>query len=105
MRFCGDLPVLAGRFALPVCAGFGPRRCCHPSTHGARWPSGNGAVAISVRDVDALHGELVARGVNVLKPPRNHAHGVRDFDVSDPDGNQLTFGMATRSASGAAANE
>jgi beta-keto acid cleavage enzyme len=40
-----------------------------------------------------------------LKPPRNHAHGMRDFDVSDPDGNQLTFGMAMRSASGAAANE
>jgi len=54
---------------------------------------GNGAIAVFVRDVDALHAELAARGAKVLKPPQDYAYGMRDFDVADPDGNQLTFGM------------
>jgi hypothetical protein len=29
----------------------------------------------------------------VIKAPENYAYGMRDFDVVDPDGNQLTFGM------------
>jgi len=29
----------------------------------------------------------------VLKPPQNYDYGMRDFDVVDLDGNQLTFGM------------
>jgi predicted enzyme related to lactoylglutathione lyase len=59
------------------------------------WVPGHGAVAVFVDDVDALHGELVGRGANVVGPPRDYAYGMRDFDVVDPDGNRLTFGMAT----------
>jgi uncharacterized glyoxalase superfamily protein PhnB len=36
---------------------------------------------------------LIARGANVVKPPEDYAYGMRDFDITDPDGNQLTFGM------------
>jgi uncharacterized glyoxalase superfamily protein PhnB len=61
---------------------------------GPRWTPGNGAIAVFVDDVDALHRELVARGANVLQPPQDHAYGMRDFSVADPDGNQLTYGMA-----------
>jgi uncharacterized glyoxalase superfamily protein PhnB len=68
---------------------------------GARWVPGNGAIAVFVEDVDALHGELVARGANVLNPPQNYPYGMRDFDVADPDGNQLTFGMAAQVATAA----
>src|SRR5947209_6205580 len=46
---------------------------------------GNGGVAVFVKDVDALHAELSARGANVLKPPQDYAYGMRDFDVIDPD--------------------
>jgi hypothetical protein len=28
-----------------------------------------------------------------MKAPRNYDYGMRDFDVVDLDGNQLTFGM------------
>jgi catechol 2,3-dioxygenase-like lactoylglutathione lyase family enzyme len=63
------------------------------------WPPGNGAIAVFVKDVDALHDELIARGARVLKPPQNYAYGMRDFNVADLDGNQLTFGMGTQSAS------
>lgn len=55
---------------------------------------GNGAIAVFVDNVDALHTELVARGAKVLKPPQDYAYGMRDFDVVDPDGNPLTFGQA-----------
>jgi uncharacterized glyoxalase superfamily protein PhnB len=41
---------------------------------------------------------MSGRGANVLKPPQDYAYGMRDFDVADPDGNHLTFGMETRIA-------
>jgi catechol 2,3-dioxygenase-like lactoylglutathione lyase family enzyme len=56
---------------------------------------GNGAICVFVDDVDGIHAELATRGANVLKPPQDYDYGMRDFDVVDPDGNQLTFGMAT----------
>jgi uncharacterized glyoxalase superfamily protein PhnB len=49
-------------------------------------------VCAFVRDVDAVHAELAARGANIVKPPQNYDYGMRDFDVLDPDGNQLVFG-------------
>ena len=62
------------------------------------WIPGNGAIAIFVRDVDALHAELVASGARVLQPPQDYPYGMRDFGVADLDGNQLTFGMESRPA-------
>ena len=59
---------------------------------------GNGGICVFVRDVDAVHAELAARGANVVKLPQNYDYGMRDFDVVDPDGNQLTFGMGTSPA-------
>jgi catechol 2,3-dioxygenase-like lactoylglutathione lyase family enzyme len=56
---------------------------------------GNGAICIFVRDVDAVHAEVAARGANIVKPPQDYDYGMRDFDVLDPDGNQLVFGMGS----------
>jgi catechol 2,3-dioxygenase-like lactoylglutathione lyase family enzyme len=56
---------------------------------------GNGAICIFVRDVDAVHAELAERGANIVKPPQDYDYGMRDFDVLDPDGNQLVFGMGS----------
>jgi len=61
-------------------------------------PAGKGAIAIFVEDVDQLYGEIRARGASAPKPPRDYSYGMRDFNVVDPDGNQLTFGMATEPA-------
>ena len=58
---------------------------------------GNGGICLFVRDVDGVHAELAARGAKVIKPPENYDYGMRDFDVVDLDGNQLTFGMGTPS--------
>jgi catechol 2,3-dioxygenase-like lactoylglutathione lyase family enzyme len=57
--------------------------------------AGNGGICIFVRDVDAVHAELAARGANIVKPPQDYDYGMRDFDVLDPDGNQLVFGTGS----------
>ncbi len=59
---------------------------------------GNGGICVFVTKADGVYDELVARGANVLGPPQNYAYGMRDFDVVDLDGNQLTFGMETNSS-------
>lgn len=57
--------------------------------------AGQGAAAIFVKDVDALYAEFKARGARAPNPPKDYPYGMRDFNVIDPDGNQLTFGMET----------
>jgi catechol 2,3-dioxygenase-like lactoylglutathione lyase family enzyme len=58
--------------------------------------AGHGGICVFVRDVDEVHTELAARGAKVVKPPEDYAYGMRDFDVLDLDGNQLTFGMESK---------
>ena len=57
--------------------------------------AGNGAICVFVRDVDAVYTELAARGARIVKPPQNYDYGMRDFDLNDLDGNQLTFGTGS----------
>jgi catechol 2,3-dioxygenase-like lactoylglutathione lyase family enzyme len=87
----GDPPSYAG-----VCSG---KVTLHliPASRTPRQP-GHGAVAIDVDDVDALHAELVKRGGKVLRAPADQDYGMRTFDVADPDGNMLFFGMETRTS-------
>ena len=56
---------------------------------------GNGGICVFVRDVDGVYAELAARGAKTIKPPQNYDYGMRDFDIVDLDGNQLTFGTGT----------
>jgi predicted enzyme related to lactoylglutathione lyase len=58
----------------------------------ARQP-GRAAVYIFVTGADALYEELQARGVRVLREPRDYPYGMRDFAITDLDGNSLAFGM------------
>jgi hypothetical protein len=67
------------------------------ASHRTKRLPGNGGICVFVRDVDGVYAELAARGANVIKPPQNYDYGMRDFDVVDLDGNQLTFGMGTSS--------
>jgi uncharacterized glyoxalase superfamily protein PhnB len=62
------------------------------------WISGHGALCIFVADVDAVHAELAGRGARIIAPPQDYDYGMRDFDVADLDGNQLTFGMESKPA-------
>jgi len=45
-----------------------------------------------VSDVDAIHAEFKARGVENISNPVDHEYGMRDFDVVDLNGYRLSFG-------------
>jgi catechol 2,3-dioxygenase-like lactoylglutathione lyase family enzyme len=60
---------------------------------------GNGGISVFVRDVDAVYAELEARGAKLVSRPQNYDYGMRDFDIVDLDGNQLTFGTGTAASS------
>ncbi len=51
------------------------------------------SIYIFAYDVDALYQEFLDKDVAIEIPIANQDYGMRDFDVRDPDGNQLTFGM------------
>ncbi|MBR0838583.1 VOC family protein [Bradyrhizobium liaoningense] len=54
---------------------------------------GHGGLCVFVRDVDQLYAELCRRGARPVNQPQDRDYEMRDFDVLDADGNQVTFGM------------
>ena len=50
-----------------------------------------GVVYLAVEDVDALHAELVAKGVPVDTGPVDQTWGNREMYVKDPDRNSIRF--------------
>lgn len=48
---------------------------------------------VYVRDADALHAELSAKGANVQGEPVSRPWGLREFQVLDPEGNRIGFGQ------------
>jgi uncharacterized glyoxalase superfamily protein PhnB len=58
---------------------------------------GQGAINVFVTGVDALYQELKSKGARTTEEPADRAYGMRDFDINDLDGNQLSFGEPTSS--------
>lgn len=56
------------------------------------------AVYVMVQNVDALHAELVAKGVSIDTPPIDQTWGMRELFVRDADRNRLQFGQALAAA-------
>lgn len=54
---------------------------------------GIGSCYVYVRDADALHAELLAKGARVQTEPVSRPWGLREFEVLDPEGNRITFGQ------------
>ena len=48
---------------------------------------------VYVRDADALHAELDARGADIVRSPTDRAYGCREFEVRDRDGHVICFGQ------------
>lgn len=69
--------------------------CIHLSRNppGTR-PVGAGSVYVFCDEVDECYRSIAAKGVRTLTEPRDWPYGMRDFTAFDPDGNQITFGMA-----------
>jgi catechol 2,3-dioxygenase-like lactoylglutathione lyase family enzyme len=45
-------------------------------------------------NVDALFAEYEANGVEIIKPLRDEAHGMREFGIRTLDGHRLIFGQS-----------
>lgn len=58
---------------------------------------GHGAINVFVTGVDALYQELKSKGARATEEPADRPYGMRDFDINDLDGNQLSFGESTSS--------
>jgi uncharacterized glyoxalase superfamily protein PhnB len=58
--------------------------------------AGTTAVYIFVEDVDALHTELLAKGIRVNHPPIDQTWGTREISIRDTEHNSITFGQALR---------
>jgi predicted enzyme related to lactoylglutathione lyase len=54
---------------------------------------GIGSAYVYVADADALYGELLAKSATIHAEPESHPWGLREFLVSDPEGNEITFGQ------------
>ena len=54
--------------------------------------AGEAAVYVFVDDADAVYEETKDRGARIVKEPQEYAYGMRDFDVTDLDGNAIAFG-------------
>jgi catechol 2,3-dioxygenase-like lactoylglutathione lyase family enzyme len=56
-------------------------------------PAGPSHVCIFCKGIDPFYARLVASGVNVTEPIGDRAYGMRDFNVTDPDGHCIVFGQ------------
>jgi uncharacterized glyoxalase superfamily protein PhnB len=59
---------------------------------------GQGGIYVFCDDVDAYYAEIVAKGAAPQAPPKDYEYGMRDFAVTDPDGNLLGFGQEVQKA-------
>lgn len=50
---------------------------------------------VEIKGVDAIYAEFRSRGVQTSRPPTVADYGMKDFDLTDPDGNRLCFGEST----------
>ncbi len=50
------------------------------------------ACYLKLSGIDTLHDEFAANGVPMTHPLRTESYGMREFMITDPDGNTLNFG-------------
>ena len=67
--------------------------CLHLTKQGIyNRPIGGGTVYVFCDEVDGYFAEISGRGANTKSAPKNYDYGMRDFTMTDQDGNHLTFG-------------
>lgn len=53
---------------------------------------GRGACYLSMTGIDGLYAEIKALGVAMTHDLRDESYGMREFMITDPDGNTINFG-------------
>jgi predicted enzyme related to lactoylglutathione lyase len=46
-----------------------------------------------VKDVDAYHREIIGRGAQIAKAPKDQPYGIRELDIRDINGVHIVFGQ------------
>jgi predicted enzyme related to lactoylglutathione lyase len=59
---------------------------------------GQGGIYVFCDDVDAYYAEITAKGAVTQAAPKDYEYGMRDFVITDPDGNLLGFGQESGNA-------
>ena len=54
--------------------------------------AGKGACYLKVDGIDTIHDEFLAKGVAMAHPLRTESYGMREFMITDSEGNTLNFG-------------
>ncbi|HXB58406.1 MAG TPA: glyoxalase superfamily protein [Candidatus Acidoferrales bacterium] len=55
-------------------------------------PIGGSTAYVLCDEVDSYFADIKNKGAVVKYPPKNWPYGMRDFRVTDPDGNHISFG-------------
>ena len=56
-------------------------------------PPGASHISLLASGIDAYYSSLVDAGIPVVVPIGDRPYGMRDFRISDPSGNELSFGQ------------
>jgi len=56
--------------------------------------AGQGSIYIFCDEVDDYYKDISAKGARISMPLEDRAYGMRDFSITDPDGNLITFGKS-----------
>jgi catechol 2,3-dioxygenase-like lactoylglutathione lyase family enzyme len=57
--------------------------------------SSKGSCYLKLEGIDVLHEEFITKGVAMTHPLKTESYGMREFMITDPDGNTLNFGEPT----------
>lgn len=81
----------------------GAQSLLSPEAVAAQPPTGARSQHVAfVEDVDAMHADLVARGVRFVREPIDRAWGLRTAHFTDPDGNIWEIAQSLTNESGEA---
>ena len=76
-----------------ICTGEVSLHLCGPNNQGIKKTIGQGHLCIDIEKIEIYYQTLVQKQVKIVYPIGDREYGMRDFAISDPDGNYLVFGQ------------
>ena len=73
---------------------YGPVNLHISTKYPLRDNTGHGHLYITCDEVDNYYEVLVKKGVRIVSPLGDQPYGLKDFSITDPDGNMLGFGAS-----------
>ncbi|MBB2145767.1 VOC family protein [Pedobacter sp. LMG 31464] len=76
-----------------ICSGEATIHLCGQGNDGIKKSLGQGHICIDIDQIDSYYNSLLEKQVKIVYPIGDREYGLRDFAISDPDGNYLVFGQ------------